>query len=259
MAALRMRAHTGSSPSLGRKHSPKAKAQKKALNEDHGWDGKEGLLASPRASSAPDGGKHVRPKKLTKRQARRLEQEEARAAAAAAAANQNNSVSSSGSRSRSSKMTKKKMSKKKWRQHRDELQNAGKDFKGPSAPDPDKKIGRSGNIAYGGHGEKWNNTSFSKRLSNNHMLRVKREQAARLRQLERQEAPSSLLSGKAKKQLLKEKRARKREQKRLKAEAEEEEAAAAAELAMQVARLSNLDLADLSEDVSVPVEPTDNL
>jgi len=171
----------------------------------------------------------TRPKKLTKRQARRLEQEEARGLG----------DPSSPSSSR------KKMSKKQARrQKRLESQNGSgsSQFKGPSAPDPGQKIGRAGNIAYGGHGEEWRNTSFARRIGNNHMLRVKREQAARLRQLERQDAPSSALSGKAKKQMLKEKRARKREQKRLKAAAEEEEAAEAAELSIQAARLRNLEL-----------------
>ena len=54
--------------------------------------------------------------------------------------------------------------------------------------------------------------------------------------------------------MLKDKRARKREQKRLKAAAEEEEAAIAAELAIQAARVSNL---DLGKNMGGSVEPTD--
>lgn len=176
-----------------------------------------------------------RPKKLTNRQAKRLEEEEARATTTAAT-NKNTTGSIALGRS------KKKLSKKQARRLKREENLTAKNFKGPSAPEPGKKIGRSGNIAYGGHGDEWRNTSFAKRIGNNHMLRVKREQAARLKQLERQDSPASALSGKAKKQMLKEKRARKREQKRLQAAKEAEEAAIAAELAMQTALASRLEL-----------------
>lgn len=238
-----------------RRGSPKTREAGKAKLVDGDAPGDHGLL-----QGRPEVRSFVRPRKLTKRQARRLEQEEVRAASGLGDSTHSLSSSSSSSSPSSSskyspdaqnKRSKKRLSKKQARrQKRLELQNTG-NFKGPSAPDPGKKIGRSGNIAYGGHGEEWRNTSFAKRIGNNHMLRVKREQAARLRQLEAQDAPSSVLSGKAKKQMLKERRARKREQKRLKAAAEEEEAAIAAELSMQAARLSNLEL-----DCTVSMTPS---
>ena len=88
MAALRMRAHGGASTSLERKRSPKSSVGGKGLNEHHGQDATGGLLDSPQPRQqdskeqkelAAGGRPYARPKKLTKRQARRLEQEEARA------------------------------------------------------------------------------------------------------------------------------------------------------------------------------------
>jgi endonuclease/exonuclease/phosphatase family metal-dependent hydrolase len=250
MAALRMKHNSGGARRRGSPKPLEAPGKKKVLLDD-GGGGLLALQGQAEEARAP----FERPKRLTKRQARRLDQEEANVLSAPASPSPSSSSSSA-------KRSKRKLSKKQARQKGRLEAYAGEggggnqaSFKGPSAPDPDKKIGRSGNIAYGGHGEEWRNTAFSKRLGNNHMLRVKREQAARLRQLERQDAPASALSGKAKKHMLKEKRARKREQKRLKAAAEEEEAAAAAELAMQAARVSNLELGNGSS-VSRDVAPS---
>jgi len=164
-----------------------------------------------------------RPKKLSKRQARALEKQEAAAASTATGTATTARISPRGKRSPKVSNNKKILSTK----------------KGPSAPPEGKKIGRSGNIAYGGHGKDWQNTTFAARLGNNHLLRVKREQAARIRQLQAQDAPSSLLSGKAKKAVLKERRAKKRQLKLLKAEEEKMEAEAAAEAALETANANN--------------------
>ena len=123
-----------------------------------------------------------------------------------------------------------------------------KNFKGPSGPEEGKKLGKSGNISYGGHGEEWKNTSFANRLGNNHMLRVKREQAARLKQLEAQNAPSSLLSGKAKKAFLKEKRVKKREKKEKREQEEKLEQEEKQKNAKIAAAAANLEFQKLQKE-----------
>ena len=123
-----------------------------------------------------------------------------------------------------------------------------KHFKGPCGPEEGKKLGKSGNISYGGHGEEWKNTSFANRLGNNHMLRVKREQAARLKQLEAQNAPSSLLSGKAKKAFLKEKRAKKREKKEKREQEEKLEQEEKQKNAKIAAAAANLEFQKLQKE-----------
>ena len=123
-----------------------------------------------------------------------------------------------------------------------------KHFKGPCGPEEGKKLGKSGNISYGGHGEEWKNTSFANRLGNNHMLRVKREQAARLKQLEAQNAPSSLLSGKAKKAFLKEKRVKKREKKEKREQEEKLEQEEKQKNAKIAAAAANLEFQKLQKE-----------
>ena len=168
------------------------------------------LLQESSRESLKQNSKWEKPKKLSKRQAKRLEQE---------AASVEDAKSPPSSKKKKTLLT--------------------EEFKGPSSPAGDK-MGRSGNIAYGGHGEEWKNTSAGKRLSNNHMLRIKREQAARVRQLEAQENPASLLSGKAKKAFLKEKRALKKKKIKDREEQEEKEAEEAAEVAKALAAANNL-------------------
>eukprot|EP00750_Incisomonas_marina_P000775 INCI1058.4.p1 GENE.INCI1058.4~~INCI1058.4.p1 ORF type:complete len:361 (+),score=71.87 INCI1058.4:839-1921(+) len=67
----------------------------------------------------------------------------------------------------------------------------------------------AGNIAFGGHGEEWENTEPKARISNNKLLRAKREQAALQAKLASE--PRRLMSGKAKKALLKARRQAQRE------------------------------------------------
>ena len=201
MASLRM-ARKNERHRSGGKRSPKAIATKTILDPvlDEG-----GLLSDPKLDE-----QWQKPKKLSKRQAKRLEQEQEAA--------QNKIADSSSSRK----------------------------AKGPSSPDTStsegtsKRLGRSGNIAYGGHGEEWKKTPYAKRISNNHMLRIKREQAARLRQLEAQENPASLLSGKAKKAALKEKRALKKLKKLKRQAKEEKEAEDSAKAAQLISAANNV-------------------
>jgi hypothetical protein len=179
----------------GGKRSPKAIAAKTILDDLPAG----GLLSDPKEDEP-----WQKPKKLSKRQAKRLEHEAA----------QNKIADSSSSRK----------------------------TKGPSSPDTSEgtsKIGRSGNIAYGGHGEEWKKTPYAKRISNNHMLRIKREQAARLRQLEAQENPASLLSGKAKKAAIKEKRILKKLKKLERQAKEEKEAEDSAKAAQLISAANN--------------------
>ena len=189
------------------RHKSAKKFNKKKMVEE-----KEDSLKRPTTdhSSPPAlSPKWEKPKKMSKRQAKRLEQELAQEAAA----NQDEGINKKKSKS--------------------------KKFHGPTSPQLGKKLGTSGNIAYGGHGKEWKNTPFAKRISNNHMLRIKREQAARLKQLEAMESPGSLLSGKAKKTLIKVKRAKKREKLKEREEQERIEAEEAAKIATTVAIENN--------------------
>ena len=195
MASLRM-ARKNERHRSGGKRSPKAIAAKTILDDLPAG----GLLSDPKEDEP-----WQKPKKLSKRQAKRLEHEAA----------QNKIADSSSSRK----------------------------TKGPSSPDTSEgtsKLGRSGNIAYGGHGEEWKKTPYAKRISNNHMLRIKREQAARLRQLEAQENPASLLSGKAKKAAIKEKRILKKLKKLERQAKEEKEAEDSAKAAQLISAANNV-------------------
>ena len=138
MASLRMKAQG----TRGNKNSPRSGKSK----HSSGAAGENLLGTSPPPTDTLT--PKQKPKKLSKRQARILEQE------AEAAATKNTATSKTKLKS------KLKSSKSK------------------------PKMGRSGNIAFGGHGDEWNNTPYAQRIGNNHLLRVKRENAARLRQLE---------------------------------------------------------------------------
>jgi len=91
-------------------------------------------------------------------------------------------------------------------------QNAAADAGGATAAVP-VRIPRSGHVAFGGHSKEWTETPYWQRMGNNKKLRSEREAAVLQKKLLEQET-KRILSGKAKKAIMKEKKAERREKKR---------------------------------------------